>query len=73
MVIELSIRDYTNQTSIDTYRVRKILAATLPYILDIPALSRSLAGYYNGEYRDSKSTVKALENIKCNKKIKDDL
>ena len=67
MVVESSIRDYKNQTSIDTYRVRKILAATLPYRLDIPALSRSLAGYYNGEYRDSKSIIKAIENTKHNK------
>ena len=64
---------YANQTPIDILRVKKMLAATLQYNLDIPTLIRVLGGNYTGEYRDSKATIKALENTKCNQKIIDDL
>ena len=65
--------NYASQTSIDILRVKKMLAATLQYNLDIPTLIRFLGGNYTGEYMDSKATIKALENVKCNKKIIDDL
>ena len=67
------IRNYADQNSIDTSRVKKMLAATLQYDLNIPTLNRFLGGNYTGEYRDSKQTIKALENAKCNNKIIEDL
>ena len=72
MELKNPIKNYADQTSIDTSRVKKMLAATLQYDLNIPTLIRFLGGNYTGEYRDSKQT-KALENAKCNKKIIEDL
>ena len=40
--------NYANQTSIDILRVKKMLAATLQYNLDIPTLIRFLGGNYIG-------------------------
>ena len=50
-----------------------MLEATLQYDLDIPTLIRFLGGNYTGEYRDSKSAIKALENSKCSTMMIDDL
>ena len=50
-----------------------MLAATLQYDLDIPTLIRFWGEIYIREYKDSKSTIKVLENAKCNRKIIDDL
>ena len=41
--------------------------------MDVPTLIRFLGGNYTGEYRDSKATIKALKNVKCNKKVIEDL
>ena len=60
--------NYAKQTSIDILRVKKMLAATLQYNLEIPTLIRFLGGNYTGEYRDSNATIKALKNAKCNQK-----
>ena len=60
--------NYAKQTSIDILRVKKMLAATLQYNLEIPTLIRFLGGNYTGEYRDINATIKALKNAKCNKK-----
>ena len=40
--------NYASQTSIDISRVKKMLAATLQYNLDIPTLIRILGGNYTG-------------------------
>ena len=50
-----------------------MLAATLQYDLDIPILIIFLGGSYTGEYTDSKSTSKTLEDSKYNRDIKEDL
>ena len=73
MDLKQPIANYASQTSIDISRVKKMLAATLQYDLDIPTLIRFLGGNYTGEYRDSKATIKALKNAKCNQTIIDDL
>ena len=73
MELKGTIKNYAGQTSINTSRIKKMIAATLQYDLDIPTLIRFLGGNYTGEYRDSKQTIKALENAKCNKKIIEDL
>ena len=73
MDLKTPIKNYADQKSIDTSRVKKMLAATLQYDLDIPTLIRFLGANYTGEYRDTKTTIKALENAKCNRKIIEDL
>ena len=73
MDIKDPIKNYADQKHIDTTRIKKMLAATLQYDLDIPTVIRFLGGNYTGEYRDTKNTVKLLVDSKCNKKIIKDL
>ena len=71
--IRKHISNYAKQESIDTQRIKKLLAATLHYKLDIPTLIRFPGGNYTGEYRDSKRTIKTLKDSKCNEEIISDL
>ena len=73
MDLKQPIENYADQTSINESRVKKMLAATLQYDMDIPTLIRFLGGNYTGEYRDSKATIQALKNAKCNEKVVNDL
>ena len=54
MDIKDPIKNYADQKHIDTTRIKKMLAATLQYDLDIPTVIRFLGGNYTGEYRDTK-------------------
>ena len=54
------ISDHADQKCIDTQRIKKLLAATLHYKLDISTLIRFLGGNHTGEYRDSKAAIKVL-------------
>ena len=67
------IQDYANQKSISSTRVKKLLAATLHYDLNIPTVIRYLGGNYTGEYRDVKKTIKILKKSKCDETIISDL
>ena len=69
MDLKLPLKNYTQQTSTDTSRVKKLIATTLQYDLNIPTLIRFLGRNYDGEYRDSMATIKAMENNECNNKI----
>ena len=59
------LKDYSKQTSISNTRIRKMLAATLNYDLDIPTLIRFLGGNYTGEYRKIEDTIKILKDSLC--------
>ena len=69
MDLKQPIKKYADQTSIDESRVKKMLAATLQYDMDIPTLIRFLGGNFIREYRDSKATIQALKNAKCNERV----
>ena len=43
-----------------------MVAATLQYDLNIPTLIRFLAGNYTGEYRDTKNSIRILQDSKFN-------
>ena len=67
------ISNYADQKCIDNQRIKKLLAATLHYRLDIPTLIRFLGGNYTGEYRNSKDTIRALKDSNCDEKVISDL
>ena len=67
------LKDYSKQTVINNTRVKKMLAATLNYDLDVPTLIRFLGGNYTGEYREIEKTIKILKDTKCNDKVIKDL
>ena len=54
MDIRDPIKNYADQKSIDTSRVKTFQAAIIHYNLDIPTLIRFLGNNYTGEYRQSK-------------------
>ena len=52
MVLKTPSKNYTNQTSMETSKVKKMLAATLQYDVDTLAPIIFLGGNYAGEYRN---------------------
>ena len=73
MDIKEPITDYHKQKVIQTKRVQKMLAAILHFDLSISILIRFLGNNYTGEYRDSKSTIKALQVANCDTQVVKDL
>ena len=73
MDIKNPIKNYADQKIIDNTRIKKMLAATLQYDLDIPTLIRFLGGNYTGEYRNTKLTIQKLKESNCNAKVVKDL
>ena len=71
--IKEPISNYAEQKCIDKQRIKKLLAATLHYKLDVPTLIRFLAGNYTGEYRNSKDTINALRDSNCDEEVISDL
>ena len=67
------IVDYANQKQVSQSRIKKFLAATLNFNLDIPTVIRYLGGNYTGEYRNVKKTIAILKKSKCDAKIITDL
>ena len=66
MDLKKPITNYADQKTIDTSRVKKMLASTLQYDMYILTMIRFLEKKHPGEYRNSKSTINALEKSKCN-------
>ena len=56
-----AILDYSNQKQIDIERVKKFLALSLRYNLDIGIVIRYLGENYTEEYRDIQNTLKILK------------
>ena len=67
------IENYANQKSIDKTRIKKLLAATFHYDMDIPTVIRFLGNNYTGEYKNSKNTIEILKKSKCDDEIVHDL
>ena len=71
--VRKTILDYSNQKQIDIQRVKKLLALSLHYNLDMGIVIRYLGNNYTGEYRDIKNTIEILKESKCDKQIVKDL
>ena len=56
-------RNYAQQESIPTDRVRKFLAAAVHYNLHIPSVIRYVGGNYTAEYRDVDTILRSIKNI----------
>ena len=69
MNLKEPIKNYAHQEKIDPNRVKKILAATLTYNLDIPTIIRFLGGNYTGEYRNIHHTINSLHELKYDPSI----
>ena len=71
MNLKNPIKNYAHQEKINPHRVKKFLAATLTYNLDIPTVIRFLGGNYTGEYRNINHTINSFNESKCDpKKLK---
>ena len=69
MDLKNPIKDYANQNSINTTRIKKMLAAVFWYNLDIPTVIRFLGNNYMGEYRDINKTLQMLRDTKCDPQV----
>ena len=68
-----SNKNCADQKHINTSIIKKMLAATLQYSLDILTVIIFLRGTYTGEYMDTKKTIKVLTESKCNEQVVKDL
>ena len=64
-----TILDYSNQKQIDIQRVKKFLALSLHYNLDMGIVIQYLGENYTGEYRDIQNTLKILKESRCDEQI----
>ena len=67
------IKNYSSQMSINTKRIKQMLAAFLHYDLDTPTVIRFLGNNYTGEHRKTSDIVKVLKNTECDEEIIHDL
>ena len=67
------IKNFATQKSIDMTRVKKLLAVTFHYEMDIPTAIRFLGNNYTGEYKNSENIMKTLKQSKCDEEVVHDL
>ena len=66
-------KEYANQKSINITRVKKLLAATFHYNMDIPTVIRFLGNNYTGEYKNTEEIITILKDSNCEEEVVCDL